>query len=172
MAAQGALTATTWKWKFPQRTNWSYLLLADELQRWSARPRTDKAELFRRAVFNALISNNDDHPRNHAVIAVSRDWRLAPACDLTPSPQPGREERHLALVCGRIGTRATRQNLLSASPRFGLTPDDASRVIDGMVEIVRRYWRTDVVLHGGTESDCAAIEGAFVHSGFEYETSP
>jgi serine/threonine-protein kinase HipA len=154
------------------RTNWSYLLLADELQRWSSRPREDKAELFRRVVFNALISNNDDHPRNHAVIAVSRNWRLAPAYDLTPSPQLGREERHLALVCGRIGTRATRQNLLSASPRFGLTPDDASRVIDGMVDIVRRYWRTDVVLHGGTESDCAAIEAAFVHGGFEYEISP
>ncbi|HUF50411.1 MAG TPA: HipA domain-containing protein, partial [Longimicrobiales bacterium] len=30
------------------RTNWSYLLLADELQRWSSRPREDKAELFRR----------------------------------------------------------------------------------------------------------------------------
>jgi serine/threonine-protein kinase HipA len=154
------------------RTNWSYLLLADELQRWSSRSREDKAELFRRAVFNALISNNDDHPRNHAVIAVSRNWRLAPAYDLTPSPQLGREERHLALVCGRIGTRATRQNLLSASPRFGLTPDDASRVIDGMVDIVRRCWRTDVVLHGGTESDCAAIEAAFVHGGFEYEISP
>jgi serine/threonine-protein kinase HipA len=154
------------------RTSWSYLLLADELQRWSSRPREDKTELFRRVVFNALISNNDDHPRNHAVIAASREWRLAPAYDLTPSPQLGRQERDLALVCGRMGTRATRQNLLSASPRFGLTPDDASRVIDGMMEIIRRYWRPDVFSHGGTKADCAAVEAAFVHSGFEYKTSP
>jgi serine/threonine-protein kinase HipA len=153
------------------RTNWSYLLLADELQRWSSRPREDKAELFRRVAFNALISNNDDHPRNHAVVAASTDWRLAPAYDLTPSPQLGREERDLALVCGRTGTRATRQNLLSASPRFGLAPEEASGLIDGMAEIVRRYWRPDVLAQGGTEADCAAIEPAFVHAGFEYEIS-
>jgi hypothetical protein len=71
-----------------------------------------------------------------------------------------------------MGTRATRENLLSASPRFGLTPDDASRVIDGMVEVIRRYWQSDVFSHGGTEADCAAIEAAFVNSGFEYKTSP
>jgi serine/threonine-protein kinase HipA len=150
------------------RTKWSYLLLSDELQRWSSRPREDRAELFRRAVFNALISNDDDHPRNHAVVAASTDWRLAPAYDLTPSPQPGREERHLALVCGRLGTRATRQNLVSASPRFGLTHEDASALIDGMANVVRRFWRTDVFAPGGTEEDCARIEPAFVHAGFEY----
>jgi serine/threonine-protein kinase HipA len=122
-------------------------------------------------VFNALISNNDDHPRNHAVVAASSNWRLAPAYDLTPSPQLGREERDLALVCGRMETRATRQNLLSGSLRFGLAPEEASILIDRMAEIVRRYWRPDVLAQGGTEADCTAIEPAFVHAGFEYETS-
>jgi hypothetical protein len=70
--------------------------------------------------------------RNHAVVAASTDWRLAPAFDLTPNPQMGWHERDLALVCGRFGTRATRQNLISAAPRFGLTTDDASTVIDRM----------------------------------------
>jgi serine/threonine-protein kinase HipA len=154
------------------RTSWSYLLLADELQRWSSRPREDKAELFRRVVFNALISNNDDHPRNHAVVAAGRDWRLAPAYDLTPAPQRGREERDLALQCGRLGTRATRQNLLSASPRFGYSHEDASALIDHLANVVRRYWRSDVLSHGGTELDSAAIEPAFVHAGFEYGTDP
>jgi len=153
------------------RRKWSYLLLADELQRWSSRPREDKAELFRRATFNALISNDDDHPRNHAVTAASTDWRLAPAYDLTPNPQRGREERNLALVCGRFGTRATRQNLVSAAPRFGLTQDEAAALIGEMVDIVRRYWRTDVFAQGGTKEDSAAIEPAFVHAGFEYETN-
>jgi serine/threonine-protein kinase HipA len=151
------------------RKNWSYLLLADELQRWSAHPREDKAELYRRVVFNALISNNDDHPRNHAVVAASTDWRLAPAFDLTLNPQMGRQERDLAMVCGRYGTRATRQNLISAAPRFGLTTNDASTVIDRMIEIVRQYWRPDILSQGGTEDDCERVEPAFVHAGFEYE---
>jgi serine/threonine-protein kinase HipA len=153
------------------RMNWSYLLLADELQRWSSRPREDKAELFRRVAFNALISNNDDHPRNHAVVAVGTAWRLAPAYDLTPNPQYGREERDLALVCGRLGTRATRENLVSGAARFGLTREDAAAAVDRIADVIRRYWRPDVVSQGGTEADCASIEAAFVHAGFDYESS-
>jgi serine/threonine-protein kinase HipA len=37
------------------------------------------AELFKRMVFNALISNADDHPRNHALIAPTSSWELSPA---------------------------------------------------------------------------------------------
>lgn len=149
-------------------TNWSYLLLADELQRWSSRPREDRAELFRRVVFNALISNNDDHPRNHAMVAAGQDWRLAPAYDLTPSPQLGKQERSLALACGRYGRVACRENLVSAAPRFALTSEEATRVIDRVADVIRRYWRAEVFEHGGTEADCDWIEPAFLHAGFEY----
>ena len=60
--------------------------LAEELRRVSEEPEADAAELFRRMCFNALISNLDDHPRNHAIIAKDREWKLSPAYDLTPSP--------------------------------------------------------------------------------------
>jgi serine/threonine-protein kinase HipA len=59
------------------RDRWSYVLLAEELRRVSAEPKKDAAELFRRMCFNAVISNTDDRPRNHAVIARDRDWRLS-----------------------------------------------------------------------------------------------
>ncbi|HET7553903.1 MAG TPA: type II toxin-antitoxin system HipA family toxin [Gemmatimonadaceae bacterium] len=150
------------------RSKWSYLLMADELQRWSSRPVDDKAELFRRVVFNALISNNDDHPRNHAVVAAGRDWRLAPAYDLTPNPQAGREERSLALVCGSFGRAACRENLTSSAPRFGLDVEEAEAVIERMIEVIRNRWRVEVLSHGGSERDCEEIAPAFVHSGFEY----
>lgn len=149
-------------------TNWSYLLLADELQRWSSRPRDDQAELFLRVVFNALISNNDDHPRNHSVLAAGEDWRLAPAYDLTPNPQRGVQERSLALVCGRHGRAACRDNLRSAAPRFGLTVAEADRVIDRTADVIRQHWRSEVFRQGGTDADCDAIEPAFLHAGFEY----
>ena len=48
--------------------------LVVELRRISSQPRTDAPELFRRMCFNALISNTDDHPRNHAVVATDTDW--------------------------------------------------------------------------------------------------
>lgn len=148
--------------------NWSYLLLADELQRWSSRPREDKAEMFRRTVFNALISNNDDHPRNHAVVAAAEDWRLAPAYDLTPSSQHGSQERDLALTCGRFGRGARRDNLLSGAARFGLTREEAVAVIDEIAATISTCWRTEVFEWGGTERDCEAIADAFVYEGFDY----
>lgn len=52
------------------RDKWSYVLLVEELRRISSQPAQDAGELFRRMCFNALISNTDDHPRNHAVIAL------------------------------------------------------------------------------------------------------
>ena len=150
------------------RANWSYLLLADELQRWSSRPGADKAELYRRVVFNALISNNDDHLRNHAVLAAGRDWRLAPAYDLTPNPQSEVQERALALVCGHHGRVACRENLLSAAPRFGLNTEEAKAVIDRTAGVILNRWRSEVFAYGGSERDCELIAPAFLHAGFEY----
>lgn len=152
------------------RAGWSYVLLADELLRWSGHPREDRAELFRRVVFNALISNVDDHPRNHAVIAPGRQWRLAPAYDLTPNPRQGLEERRLAMDCGEFGRLARRDNLLSQAGRFGLREEEANAVIDEMKGIVQRHWRTEVQRKGGNERDCHVIEAAFVYPGFEYVT--
>lgn len=48
------------------RDRWSYPLLADNLRRWSDKPGADCAELFRRMVFNAAVTNNDDQPRSAA----------------------------------------------------------------------------------------------------------
>jgi len=152
------------------RRNWSYVLLADELQRWSSRPRHDRPELFRRIVLNALICNVDDHPRNHALVAPGREWRLAPAYDLTPNSRQGTEARRLAMECGLLGRVATRENLLSQCVRFGLRPDEANAIVDEMASTVARFWRSDVLRHGGSERDCDAVERAFTYPGFEYRT--
>ena len=63
-------------------------------------------ELFRRMCFNALISNTDDHPRNHAAIAMAQEWGLSPAYDLTPAMPVSLERRDLAMQCGDIGRYA------------------------------------------------------------------
>ena len=49
-------------------------------------------------VFNALVSNLDDHQRNHALIAPGKTWRLSPAFDITPDPSgAGSMQRYLAM---------------------------------------------------------------------------
>ncbi len=152
------------------RTDWSYLKFADEIQRWSKRPKPDKTELFRRIVFNALIANVDDHPRNHALIAPGNDWFLAPAYDLTPNARQGMEERRLAMDCGRFGRIARRDNLLSEADRFSLEYDEANRIITEMAATIRTHWREEVLRHGGSGQDCSVIGSAFDYPGFEYPT--
>ena len=60
------------------RDRWSYVLMAEELRRVVEEPAKDARELFHRVCFNALISNIDDHPRNHALIAKARAWSFRP----------------------------------------------------------------------------------------------
>lgn len=154
-----------------ERSKWSYLLLADELKRWVRDPDEDLRELFSRMVFNALISNVDDHPRNHALIATGSGWSLSPAYDLTPMPQVS-TERDLAMEVGRAHRRANRQNLLSECGRFRLSKEDAAHLIDKMKTLVSARWREVVKDCGGTEADVKAIERAFDYEGFEYELGP
>jgi serine/threonine-protein kinase HipA len=153
------------------RSGWSYLDLADELQRWSEEPREDKRELLRRITFNALISNTDDHPRNHALIAPGRGWRLSPAYDLTPSRARSLERRDLAMTAGANGRWANRANLVSEAPRFGWDREEANRMISEMVDLVRKRWDSAIIEHGGSPADCDAVAAAFVYEGFELTPS-
>lgn len=148
------------------RDRWSYLALAEELRRISTQPRVDAPELFRRMVFNALISNLDDHPRNHAVIAMDQDWGLSPAYDLTPTPAVSLERRDLAMICGDRGRYANAENLLSQCERFLLSRDGAIHIIDQMETEVKRRWYEVARREGVSEQDCQRISGAFAYEGF------
>jgi serine/threonine-protein kinase HipA len=148
------------------RHKWSYVLLVEELRRISAQPKIDAPELFKRMCFNALITNNDDHPRNHAVIAMEQNWKLSPAYDLTPAMPISLERRDLALVCGDMGRYAHADNLLSQSPRFLLKPDEAKSVIDETEQTVRERWYEIARREGVSEKDCETIRPAFAYPGF------
>ena len=97
-------------------------------------------------IFNALISNRDDHPRNHAVIAMSQDWELSPAYDLTPSIVVSLERRDLAMICGDRGR--------------------------DMEATVRQRWYEVTRREGVSEEDCQRISSAFVHEGFRLSLQP
>lgn len=152
-----------------ERSNWSYLLLADEVRRVSTKPESDLQELFLRMCFNAAISNTDDHPRNHAIVAKERGWRLSPAYDLTPTPQVSIEARNLAMACGNKGRHANKTNLLSEHGRFLLSREDANTLIENIINIVRSEWQPTMRRYGVTQADCERIENSFLYEGFFYE---
>ncbi|MBX9670498.1 MAG: HipA domain-containing protein, partial [Candidatus Obscuribacterales bacterium] len=149
------------------REPWSYISLAEQLRRVVEEPRKDTEELFRRICFNALISNTDDHPRNHAVVAFDNKWNLSPAYDLTPSPAVSIERRDLAMVCGDQGRFANEKNLLSQCSRFLLEKDQAQNIILKMKNQIRANWYSVARAVGVSEKDAEAIKGAFLYDGFD-----
>lgn len=151
---------------FQSRDKWSYIALVEELRRVSAEPGKDAAELFRRMCFNALISNTDDHPRNHAVIAREQEWKLSPAYDLTPFTPISQERRDLAMICGSQGRFANAENLLSQHGRFLLEYEEANTILGKMENFVKNNWFSIARAEGVSDADCKKIESAFVYPGF------
>lgn len=154
-----------------ERQRWSYLLLADEIRRWSSRPRDDQKELFRRMLFNAMVTNNDDHPRNHAMVRTPSGWRLSPAYDIVPVALVSQEKRDLALEAGRFGRAASIYNLLSATDAFGLTVEEAEQEIARILTVVTG-WREDFGRDGVPKRDIEMLEGAILPQSFHLRHPP
>ncbi|MEA3502729.1 MAG: HipA domain-containing protein, partial [Actinomycetota bacterium] len=84
----------------------SYLEIADAVSDRSPHATADLAQLWRRMAFNVLISNTDDHLRNHGFLYTgSGAWRLSPAFDLNPDPEPGPKYLATAIDDGETEAR-------------------------------------------------------------------
>jgi len=155
------------------RAKWSYLLLADELRRVSAQPAVDLRELFGRICFNAAVSNMDDHPRNHALLARSRSWQLSPAYDLTPSPVQAEIRRDLAMACGLVDRSpsrwANRRAILAAAGRFLLQPAEAEAILTRIVSTVASSWEATLREAAVSPGDCQRLSRAFLYPGLELD---
>ena len=150
------------------RDRWSYPLLADNLRRWSEKPEADCAELFCRMVFNAAVTNNDDHPRNHALLRHRKGWRLSPAYDLVPVPMVSLERRDLALTVGSHGRTASIYKLVSQAGRFGLSVEEARREIDRIIAVIQQ-WRDSFLACGVSVEDIERIAPAILPKCFFLE---
>ncbi|MGO4123846.1 type II toxin-antitoxin system HipA family toxin [Inquilinus sp. YAF38] len=117
----------------------SYADLAAALRQYGTNPRTDLVELFRRMVFNILVTNDDDHLRNHGFLWEGKGWRLSPLYDVVPKPQVGLE-RTLVLGVGPQGRGATLENAVAGASAFGLTAEEATREVLALVDTVRTEW--------------------------------
>lgn len=119
----------------------------------------DRAELFKRMVFNILSGNDDDHLRNHAFLYDGRGWRLSPLYDVLPKPQLS-TERNLALGVGTYGRSATLTNAISRCTLFGLTTPEAAEIINSIALVVRE-WRVHFEELGCPVEQCDRISSAF-----------
>lgn len=121
---------------------WHYGHLVDEMGRRGV-PQSDRQELFKRICFNILVGNDDDHPKNVAVLFTAGGWRLSPMYDVVPTTE-GAPPATLAMSIGQHGKELSRRNLLSQVNHYGLTHAKASEMIDevmGWAPQLEQYYR-------------------------------
>lgn len=139
--------------------NWgSYQNLAEQARRLG--DARSGPEIFRRMVFNALCSNRDDHPRNHAFFVSRAHIAMTPAYDVVPAAI---RFRHwdLSLRCGTEGRAATRSNLLSDVRPFGLSEQEAARILSEMTAVAAG-WREHFAACGVTVREMEELRYRFV----------
>ena len=123
LSALSLLNAT---WLPRDSERWSYPLLAQSMLEMQM-PIADVHELYKRMIFNTLIGNDDDHPKNHAFYFIHQQWRLAPLYDVVTNIEyvPSR----LAMKIGTQGESIDLGNLLSMAESFQLNHDEATQII-------------------------------------------
>ncbi len=138
----------------------SYVDIAEALEERSLRAGDELAQLWRRVAFSILISNTDDHLRNHALLHVRGDsWSLSPAFDLNPNPEPG--PKHLSTAING-DTLADLRDLLAVASLFRLDDSEALEIL-AQVRSAVLSWRHVAARHGLSKSAVALMAPAFEH---------
>lgn len=146
-----------------ERETRSYVEIADSLRQHGAAVAADLPQLWKRVVFNILISNLDDHLRNHALLYEGpRGWRLSPAYDLNPVPSDIKP-RVLSTTIAPDGDPSASLDLaLEAAGTFNLTAPEA-RAIAREVGVVTAGWRDTGDQMGFTGRELDRMASAFEH---------
>lgn len=143
----------------------SYLDIVDAIERNSARPGEELAQLWRRIAFSVLISNTDDHLRNHGFLRTSTaGWSLSPAFDLNPNPEAG--PKQLSTAIDYDDPTASVDLLMSVAEYFRLSPGDASSML-AQVSSATAQWRAAAQAAGLEPAAIEQMSSAFEHEQVE-----
>ena len=138
----------------------SYLEIAYALAQHGAAPIRDMAELWRRIVFTIMISNTDDHLRNHGFLYERyKGWRLSPAYDLNPTPLEIKP-RVLATAIDFEDTDASLATAMAVATSFRLSKVQASEIVKE-VSLAVKKWRKVASRLGLSKSECERMASAF-----------
>lgn len=140
----------------------SYLEFVDVLRQHGASPKQDMHGLWRRIVFNILISNTDDHLRNHGFLwAGPQGWTLSPAYDLNPVPTDMKPRVLTTAIDLEDGT-ASLPLAFEVAAYFELSANEA-RQIAGQVGRAVSTWRKEAAKVGLTTAEIERMASAFEH---------
>ena len=143
-----------------EASRYSYADLAAVLRQHGTEVRRDLHELFRRMLFNILVTNDDDHLRNHGFLFDGKGWRLSPLYDVVPKPQVGLERR-LVLGVGPQGRDATLPNALAGAAAFALNAEEAMVIVKDMRARVAAGWEQQFKEAMLSSADCGRFATCF-----------
>jgi serine/threonine-protein kinase HipA len=148
----------------------SYLEIVDALRQHGAAPKADMEALWRRIVFNILISNTDDHLRNHGFLYEGGDgWRLSPAYDLNPVPTDVKP-RILTTTINEDDGTASLKLAMDVAKYFELDSTRA-REIAKQVGTATSKWRAEAAWHGIGKAEIDRMASAFEHEDLKQSLS-
>lgn len=104
-------------------------------------PHPDLVEQFRRAVFNVVARNQDDHTKNISFLMDRRgEWTLSPAYDVTYSYNPNGNwtSKHQMSINGRTD-EFTRSDIASLAVAADLTVNEGNRILDEVLDVVAQW---------------------------------
>ena len=144
----------------------SYLEIADALRQHGAAPKADMQALWRRIVFNILISNTDDHLRNHGFLYEGQQgWRLSPAYDMNPVPIDIRP-RILSTAINEDDGTAALALAMDVAGYFGFGAAAAGAIAAQVGKAVSK-WRDEAARQGLTKTEMDRMASAFEHRDLE-----
>lgn len=148
----------------------SYLEIADALAQYGAAPDEDMKQLWRRIVFNVLISNTDDHLRNHGFLYESQGkngwgWKLSPAYDLNPTPAEIKP-RILTTAIDFNNDSASLETALSVAANFRLNKNEANKIIKEVAKSTSK-WREVAKNFELKKKEIERMASAFEHEDLE-----
>ena len=140
----------------------SYLEIAYAIIQNGAAPNEDLHELWRRIVFNVMISNTDDHLRNHGFIYQRHQgWRLSPVYDINPTPVEIKP-RILTTAIDYENRTASLDLAMEIIKEFRLSKNQAFNIIRDVVSAVKQWHKVASGL-GLSKKECDYMASAFEH---------
>jgi serine/threonine-protein kinase HipA len=114
----------------------SYLELAEALMEHGSEANADLRELWSRIVFNILVSNTDDHLRNHGfILDPGRGWRLSDAYDMNPVAHADGLKLNITDADNALDLELARE----VAEYFRVSRADAEEIIESFKEVVRQW---------------------------------
>jgi serine/threonine-protein kinase HipA len=139
----------------------SYLEIAEAIEERSPAVNADLRELWRRIVFTILISNTDDHLRNHGFLRKSTaGWSLSPVFDLNPNPEGAAKQ--LTTAIDEHNAEASLATALNVAGLFRLSEADARQIIDDLSTATAR-WQEVARAMGLATPELQRLAPAFEH---------